>query len=174
MCLQNRSLLLQRKTSVSTKQTLCLNKTGHLYVFDFATRILYVVISQPCSHPWRWAAWSVVLPHIIILMGWSLCLCSAWRWFFLSLTVGLFSLALSMDPVLALSSLGGSFVGLLVLVVVYLVWSSLISSLAMGAVGSSSRQNSNLKLWEKKLNTRREKTLVTAEREKNVTTQLLK
>ena len=46
-----RRLTLAKKTSVFIKQSLCLNQTGHLYMFDFTIRILYAVMSQPCPKP---------------------------------------------------------------------------------------------------------------------------
>ena len=39
---------MQRKTSVFIKQSLCLNKTGNLYMLDFTICIPYAVMSQPC------------------------------------------------------------------------------------------------------------------------------
>ena len=46
---QNRGSLLQRKNYVFINESVCLNQTGHLYMFDFATCIHYAVMSQPLS-----------------------------------------------------------------------------------------------------------------------------
>ena len=45
--LPNGGSLFQRKTSIFIKQSLCLNQTGHLYMFDFSICILYAVMLNP-------------------------------------------------------------------------------------------------------------------------------
>ena len=58
--LPNRGSLWQRKTSVFIKQSLCLNQTGHLYMFDFSIRNLYAFMSQPWEEDARGTC--IVLP----------------------------------------------------------------------------------------------------------------